>query len=248
MRVARMARVLRALPELMILVKGMAVGMRSVSATLGLLVMCIYVFAILFTELLSGTESSRDCFDTVPQSMNCLLLGGVFPDQADLITRMMEADWLYYFLILAFLMVTSLTIMNLLIGVTCEVVNVVAQVEKEEMLMKDLKCKIEGILSSCDTERESVVSREKFTLLLSTPDVMCSLHEAGVDLFSIVDFADFIFQAEGEISLGKFLEAVLKFRGSNVATVKDVVDSVVDLRRHLSEGLAKIDRRLEDKQ
>merc|ERR1712187_464179 len=53
-RMARMARLLRALPELIILIKGIAVAMRSVIFTLILLVILLYLFAIVFTQLASG--------------------------------------------------------------------------------------------------------------------------------------------------------------------------------------------------
>merc|ERR1719336_2760423 len=72
-RVARMVRLMRQVPELVILIKGIAMATRSVSATLALLLAIIYVFAVLFTQLLSGTPAGAGCFDTVPEAMICLV-------------------------------------------------------------------------------------------------------------------------------------------------------------------------------
>merc|ERR1740129_2739166 len=54
-RMARMARLLRALPELMIMIRGMIAATRSVFFTLCLLWICLYVFAIAFTQLTANT-------------------------------------------------------------------------------------------------------------------------------------------------------------------------------------------------
>ena len=68
----------------------------------------------------------------------------------------------------------------------------------------------------------------------------------GVDMVSLVDFADLIFEEQGmprggddaeaqdiRISFSAFVKQVLLLRGSNTATVKDMVD----LRWWLSKSL-----------
>merc|ERR1719413_349483 len=61
-RMARMARLLRAMPELMILIKGIAAATRSVFFTLALLCLLMYVFAIMFTQLMVETEVGEEYF------------------------------------------------------------------------------------------------------------------------------------------------------------------------------------------
>merc|ERR1719162_1202110 len=67
-RVARVARLLHSCPELIILVEGMAMALRSVSCTFGLLVLVIYIYGVMFTQLLSGTDVGHGKFDHVPQA------------------------------------------------------------------------------------------------------------------------------------------------------------------------------------
>lgn len=223
-RVARLGRLLRNMPELMILVKGMLMAMRSVSATLMLLVIIIYVFAILFTQLLWNDPVGKGCFETVPMAMHCLLMNGVFSEEKEFIDKMLSRNVLYYVFILCYLLLGSLTVMNMLIGVICEVVSVVARVEKDELLAKDLKHKIQIIQSHFKVEGSDMVTEESFKELLSNHDAMQSLHDCGVDVVALVDFADFIFREKDSLSLSEFIGTVLQFRGSNTATVKDVVD------------------------
>merc|ERR1719183_759108 len=50
------------------------------------------------------------------------------------------------------------------------------------------------------------------------------IQEIGVDVVGLVDFADFIFKDGVELSFPEFMEIVLQLRGSNMSTVRDVVD------------------------
>merc|ERR1719444_760535 len=65
-RVARVARLLHSCPELIILIEGMAMALRSVSCTFGLLVLVIYIYGVMLTQLFSGTEIGHDRFANVP--------------------------------------------------------------------------------------------------------------------------------------------------------------------------------------
>jgi hypothetical protein len=51
-----------------------------------------------------------------------------------------------------------------------------------------------------------------------------ALTEVGVDVIGLVDFADVIFEDDDELSFGRFMEIVLELRGSNSATVKDIIE------------------------
>ena len=55
-RLTRMARLARAVPELMILVKAMISSTRSVSLTMVLLTAALYIFAVIFAQMLPGTD------------------------------------------------------------------------------------------------------------------------------------------------------------------------------------------------
>jgi len=239
-RVARMARLLRFMPELMVLVKGMATAMRSVASTLCLLLIIIYVFAIFFTELLSTEPVGKGCFENVPQAMNCLLLDGVFADQAPFITSLLAEHWFYYIVVLIYLLLGSLTVMNMLIGVICEVVSVVAQVEKEEMAVEAMKYKIMSMLPQLDTDGNQKISKPEFKRLLETPSAAHELQEVGVDVVALVDFGDFIFKDREEVSFSLFIDTVLQLRGSNTATVKDMID----MRKFILRELASMEHRL----
>merc|ERR1719203_1326657 len=79
-RMARMVRLFRAMPELLILVKGIVAATRSVFFTLCLLIILLYVFGIAFRQLADGSQVGKEQFDTVLASMYTLLIDGTFMD------------------------------------------------------------------------------------------------------------------------------------------------------------------------
>merc|ERR1712190_310854 len=61
-------------------------------------------------------------------------------------------------------------------------------------------------------------------MLLQQPEATRALQDVGVDPVGLIDFVDVIFGEADIISFGRFMETVLLLRGSNNATVKDIVD------------------------
>merc|ERR1719424_1135108 len=103
--------------------------MRSVFAILCLLTLCIYIFAVVFAQLLGGTAVGSGKFDSVPGAMNTLMVQVLCGFDADFMNEMLSAGIVYYILFVAYCLLGSLTIMNMLIGILCEVVGAVADAE-----------------------------------------------------------------------------------------------------------------------
>eukprot|EP00927_Polykrikos_kofoidii_P002552 TRINITY_DN11018_c0_g1_i1.p1 TRINITY_DN11018_c0_g1~~TRINITY_DN11018_c0_g1_i1.p1 ORF type:complete len:827 (+),score=157.68 TRINITY_DN11018_c0_g1_i1:169-2481(+) len=238
LRLARVARLLRAAPELFILVKGMAVATKSIFFTLCLLTVIIYTFGIAFTQLMDGTDVGKTMFPTVPEAMNTLLLRGALPDQESIVTDVSEVHPLFRYLILFYILMASLIVMNMLVGVFCEVVTVVSEVEKEQLLLTWVKTELQTFYtgSEMDQNGDSILQRDEFDLLLSNPTVAKALSTVGVDVLGLVDLTDFIFAEKDGLSFVDFMEVILQFRGSNTATVKDVVF----LRRLLTQEIQNV--------
>jgi len=237
-RMARMARLLRSMPELMILVRGMVAATRSVVFTLLLLMVFLYVFAIAFRQLSAKTDIGDEFFSSVPESMHTLLIHGTFLDDLATVAHSLSAQapallplWYIYVLLAA------MTLMNMLIGVLCEVVTAVASTEKEAMTIAYVRDVLHEILTkqNLDTNQDGQISKDEFMNLFEDKTAMSLLEDIGVDVLGLMGFADFIFtgQDQEEVTLGydDLLKLILDIRGSNGATVKDVVD----LRRFVSD-------------
>jgi ribosomal protein L40E len=239
-RMARLAKLLQAMPELLVLIKGIFVAARSVFYTLVLLAGIIYVFSVMFRQLTDETDVGRKYFGTVPKSMASLLVYGVLPDLAPLIEDMHDDSYLFAVLVLLFILLASLTVMNMLVGVLVEVVSVVSAVEKEELSVMYVKDKLKTLIDACsdiDVDGDMKISAREFTSLLLVPAAASAIQDVGVDPVGLIDFADFIFHEQEFLTFGDFIEILLQFRGSNGCTVKDIVE----VRRYLMTELRNIE-------
>ena len=192
---ARMARLLRSVPELLIIVRAIAIALRSVFFLMVLLVGLVYVFALLFNQLFDGKNQppgapsqvacqllvtscrcahacsraalgplafeapgsmARESFGSLPQAMNTLLMAGALPDQSSLVEEAGAVHVLLYPLMLLYMLLASLTVMNMLVGILCEVVSVVSAVEKEEVLLKSVKTHLKQLLLAAEADEARV--------------------------------------------------------------------------------------------
>jgi hypothetical protein len=246
-RMARMARLLRAMPELMILIKGMAVAARSVFFTLCLLVIVLYVFGIAFTQMIGETEVGAQYYSSVPHAMSTLLLHGCFgEDLPDVVKDTGDESMVMASVLMIFVLLASLTVMNMLVGVLCEVVSIVSSVEKEQMVVSYVKTRLMEMINEfgIDEDNNMKISRSEFEMLLQRPDAARVIQEVGVDVVGLVDFADFIFKDGLEMSFPDFMTVVLQLRGSNTATVKDVVD----MRKYIDSSFEEVRDKIDDVQ
>merc|ERR1719199_88134 len=80
-----------------------------------------------------------------------------------------------------------------------------------------------------DLNKDGHISKNEFASLVQRPDAVIALKEVGVDVTSLVDYADIMFQSDKEgkefkktLTFAEFMDLVLTLRDTNQATVKDV--------------------------
>eukprot|EP00435_Cladocopium_sp_Y103_P073535 s126_g44.t1 len=226
LRLTRMARMLRSMPELMILIKGMAAATTSVFFIMCLQLILLYVFAIAFTQLAADTQMGAYYFPNVLHSMYTLLLYGTFLDNLSSFCDEVGAEsGLCLALIFIFVLLSACTVLNMLIGILCEVVNTVTTVEKEEMTVLFVTNKLQKVLDELDSNNDGQLSKEEFEHILQVPAAARALEEVGVDPVSIVDCGNFIFGEGGgtDLPFKKFMEVLLTLRSDNKCTLRYVI-------------------------
>jgi hypothetical protein len=236
-RMARLARVMRAIPELMILVKGILCATRSVGFTMALLFIIIYIFAILFRQLSTDTEIGRQYFNSVSKSMVSLLLDATLPDFAAMVYDVSAQDTVLGVILMIFIGLSTLTVLNMLVGILVEVVGAVASVEKEQARVYHVRGKIEKMLmdnAHLITTYNGAMSKEEFESLLLLPKAARMINDVGVDVVGLVDLSQFIFKDEQWLTFGDFMELVMQLRGNNSTTQKDIVDMKKYMKQELN--------------
>jgi hypothetical protein len=180
-------------------------------------------------------------FDTVPMSMNSLLLTVLCGAQTHFMQSLLAAGWMYYAIYLAFLLVAVLTLMNMLIGILCDVVSEAAEDSKEELLMKEVKSEVTRLANELDMDGDGGISKDEFDLIVKDTKMCQSFCALGVDVVGIANFGKFIYnQADGDedmtMSYGDFGNLVCQFRGKKLASVQDVMD----MRRYVTMELKNL--------
>jgi len=242
-RLSRLVRMLRSLPELMIMIKGMVTATASVGYTLGLLMVITYVFAIALRNLVPKALSADECeakygengcievllFSSVPEAMHNLIIFGTFLDDLSFYMWavkqqspvMLVISWIYVAL-------ASLTVMNMLIGVLCEVISAVAVEENESLMVDRVHDNLGSLLGQLDKNGDGTLSWDEFKGILEFPEALSCLDSVNVDVASLVDMAEDTFFEDGEpvsVPFEDFMSMVLDLRGGQQATVADILRS-----------------------
>jgi len=259
-RLSRLVRMLRSLPELMIMIKGMVTATSSVGYTLGLLIVITYVFAIALRNLVPSAGTEDECaalsedagcievtfFSSVPEAMHNLFIFGTCGDELSTfiwtVKQQSPACLILSWLYIAF---ASLTVLNMLVGVLCEVISAVAAEESESMMVDKVYEELGSIMENMDENYDGTFCWAEFQAMLETPSALSILESVNVGVNSLIDMAEDAFFEDGvEVSLtfGDLLEMVLDLRGGQPSTVKDVMR----LGKRFTKKVMTVNRRMDE--
>merc|ERR1719424_2105593 len=184
-RLSRLVRMLRSLPELMIMIKGMMTATTSVGYTLGLLILVTYIFSIAICNVAPASgETFPDSiwleedirvtwFSSVPESMHNLIIFACFADElASFAIPVKEQSTAVFLLMWVYIALAGLTIMNMLIGVLCEVISGVAMEEKESMVVDKVHERLTAVVAGLDSNSDGTLSWEEFQQILDFPEAL----------------------------------------------------------------------------
>jgi hypothetical protein len=164
------------------------------------------------------------------------------PDLTDTVYSMgLEQGWPLATAFVLFIVLTSFTVLNMLLGVLVEVVSLISSVEKEQINMQYVRSRLRCFMTDASGFSETLeghITKEEFYALLSNSDFVRVLSEVGVDVVGLAMNLDFIFQdalmdkvasddhgcGSAVLSFDDVIDLALRLRGSNQATVRDVVD------------------------
>lgn len=230
LRLTRLMKMFKSMPQLMILIKGMVTAMQAVTYVFFLLLVITYVFAIMVTQLTVDSPTIHEkYFDTVPLSMYSLLIYGTFLDAlSDFCDDIRAESPVVLCVVTVFIGLSAMTVMNMLIGVLCAVIDSVSETEKETLLVDQVCGEMRAVLDSIDANGNGQISIEEMKKIIQVPAAVKALDNVGVDPVGMMDFAESFFMDENgemvELDFEKFMEMVLDLRSSNNATLKDIMN------------------------
>jgi len=195
------------------MIKGMATAMRSVMVILVFLLVTIFIFGIVFTELLKETDGFKDSFGSVHGSMYTLLSQVLCGVDSDFLDSLLDASVLSYLIYLAFLFMATFTLMNMLIGVLCDVVSNVREAELDNIHVQHLDHEITKIVEYIDSDHNGFVTKQEWEKVFYNKETLRLLDGIGVDLPSFGGLQEFIFKDTDSLTNTEFCHLIAQFRG-----------------------------------
>jgi len=207
LRITRMAKLMRFFPELQIIVKGMVAAVRSVVCTAILLILVLFVFSILFTsEYHQGNKADDDedltqaeeLFGSMGKSMRHLFIMGTILDDITACTNSIRGSnktiMLIFFII--FVLISSFTMLNMLIGILCEVVCATGEGERFKSTQETAKEAINTVFRNLDGDNNGEISKKEFMEMRRSDKVMSALKELEIKAKHFEMYAELMFKPE----------------------------------------------------
>mmetsp|Transcript_54031 Transcript_54031/g.126173 ORF Transcript_54031/g.126173 Transcript_54031/m.126173 type:complete len:808 (-) Transcript_54031:80-2503(-) len=245
LRLARMARLtslLRAFPEAMMLLKGIYAALRGVVTTMCLLLVLLFVFGLIFkSQAVDNAYMIDEYFGSIGQSMLSLFLYATLLDGPAQVYHEIaqEMGIIMGGLFLLFILLSAFTVLNMLIGILCEVINKVSEAEKEEANIRYLKRHLMDIFECYDVNQDKSIGEKEFDLLLQNLEFREILSKFGTDIGDLQDIMNAVYneRAGTNVDFNELVGVVLRLKGGNNAQVTDIVD----LRKFVKQVSDKVD-------
>merc|ERR1719350_1747308 len=178
----------------------------------------VYVFAIFLYMFLKDENLLPKKFGTLGLCMWTLMLDGTIMDNPGSVLRPLLdqstfASVIAVCVFLLFVLLSASTVMNMLIGVLCEVVSAVGHHEREEAAIRLLKQSILVELLKFDKDGDALISKEEFEYIMKDESAMRALVSLGVDVHYLRDYQNMLYEWEAEYSIEAIMQLCLVCRG-----------------------------------
>ena len=245
-RVLRLGRVLRQLPELLVIVRGIGIALKAISVVITLIFFIVYVMAIVLNILTDGMAFRKGRFDSVALSIRTLLLDCTLSGGKGITVMKASSEenlWITA-IIFFFVLISNVTMMEVMTGLLVQTVKTTAEVEKEESQLRYISDVVDDIWKEHrDYDKDGLMSEDELLDTLGDSNFSTALHSLGVDVIALLDVSGFIFEQYGEnreLSKKAFKKVILNMRGKTDAKVKDHVETRKYVHAWIHEEFAKL--------
>jgi len=223
LRLARIVRIMRAFPEIMTMIKGMIVATKPVSTSMAMLVGIIYVFGITMHMLVNGDPEVFEYWGTVSRCMMTLTANGTLGDSIGTVMRGIARNVPALIVFFVFVVLSAVTVTNMLIGVLCEVVSHVAEAEKEYAVLAKLKATLLVMLKNLDEDGSGDISKHELLGVVNHRDALAALEELDINVTYFVELIDMIYESTDSCSIPDIMQLLLDSQGARAPALKDIV-------------------------
>jgi hypothetical protein len=212
----------------------------------------MFVVSVMMVTLFKGQSEvnanlSRN-FSTMFDSMFTLFIDGTLMDGPGTIMTVLKdhgsgSALLGCFVFLSYTIVSAILVMNMLIGVLCEVVSLVTRAEKDEAAVSLVRESILVELRKCD-DGDGMITRQELDRVMHDRHSKAVLRELNVDILFLTALQSALFQKKGEsVSIKSVIKLMLICRGDLPSTVQHVASGQAFLHTlitHLDKRISRV--------
>jgi Ca2+-binding EF-hand superfamily protein len=240
LRLVRLARAVRLFPafkELWLLVRGLMTSMTTLFWMMIIVMLLIYVFGIIATELIGKHEAFKDdayaheLFGDLLKSMFTLFQLMTLDTWADLIARPMMATHPELGLFFVFFVTVAVfVVMNLITAVIVENAFAIAKDDQEQAAKMNERNKIRELKSlselfqEIDIDGSGKLTKKEFMTALGNPRVSHKLLLLEMTQQDLIEAWELLDDGDGELDINEFASGLRRMKGE--AKAKDVLDTV----------------------
>lgn len=127
-------------------------------------------------------ELGQDLFATMGDSFMSLFTRGVLGDNLDeTVAAILDQSLILMWLFFLFLIITFATLLNMLIGVVCEVIAEAAAEEEEADTVNNLSATIQEAFEEIDTNEDGLLTQQEWSHINQNPKVRKSMASIGIE-------------------------------------------------------------------
>jgi len=246
-KLTRMARLMKALPELVTQIKGLMRSLRAISSSMILVGLMVYVWAIMMHMLMKEEHEYNEkiwadsslSFATMTSCIWTLLMAGtmMLDDSSPLMSSLLFSDKFNYvlsgFLFVLYTMCSAMCILQMLIGVLCDVVSTVKAEEQSATAIGLLKQELVETLTACD-DGDGKISQTELDGVLNCAKSKHLFKRLKINHAFLVELLRGLYKRPGlQVPIQDILELMVQCRGENVSTVETMSGALVRIINEL---------------
>jgi len=257
LKLTRMARMMRAFPELVTLVKGMARSLRATCGCFVLILAMLYTFSIVVHMLMKHESAMNDTLQekmgvdlgTLPHCMWTLLTCGVTMDNFSRLATYLVFDGKFNVALAGwtftlFALLTTMTVLQMLIGVLCEVVG---DTTKEKAAAKNvaiMKSQIVERLRRFD-DGDGLITQIELAKIMQDPHSKKVLRSLNINELFLLQMLKMAYpRPDSAVAFKPLTEIMLMCIGDSPATVETMAGGISYMINEVQELQTATESRL----
>lgn len=248
-KLTRMARLMKAFPELVTMIKGLVRSLRAISSSMILIGLMVYVWAIVMHMLMKEEdefnsmlwEESFLSFETITSCIWTLLMAGtlMLDDSAPLMTELLFSGKFNYLLagmfFVSYALLSAMLILQMLIGVLCDVVSRVGSEQRDATAIGLVKQELLSDLKRFDGG-DGKISQKELRRVMNSPESKRLLRKLDINRGFLLELQKMMFTKPGQqVTIKSVLELMIMCRGENPTTVQSMAGGLLSVIREVGE-------------